>query len=57
MALVEDVALAGLDEEEDAERVSCPGGAVGLVGLGKPAGERGDGWIVREVLGVDIRRG
>ena len=57
MALVEDVALAGLDEEEDAKRVSCSRGAVGLVGLGEPGGEGGDGWVVGEILGFDSGRG
>ena len=49
MALIKDVALAGLGEEEDACRVAESGRAVGVEGGAETGGETGDGVIGGEV--------
>lgn len=51
VALVEDVALRGLDEEEDAGRVAEGGGAVGGVGGGEAGREGGGAGVWGEVEG------
>ena len=49
VALVEDVALAGLDEEDDAGWVSERRGAVGVVGCFQGGGEPGCAVVFWEV--------